>query len=84
MKNNFFQTPSKPGVLQLKTFSHTPDEARTVGLAKACVFQKIYSVIEKLDPRKFGNVYYGTSNSLLHCKPLRQDVFKHLSLEIKI
>ena len=51
MKNNFLQTPSKPGVLQGKTFSHTPDEARSVGLAKDCVFQKIYSVIEKLDPR---------------------------------
>ena len=51
MKNSFLQTPSKPGVLQGKTFSHTPDEARSVGLAKACVFQNIYSVIEKLDPR---------------------------------
>ena len=38
MKNNFLQTPSKPGVLQGKTFSHTPDEVRSVGLAKACVF----------------------------------------------
>ena len=51
MKNNFLQTPSKPDVLQGKTISHTPDEARSVGLAKACVFQNIYSVIEKLDPR---------------------------------
>ena len=51
MKNNFLQTPSKPGVLLRKTFSHTPDEARSVGLAKACVFQKMYSAIEKLDPR---------------------------------
>ena len=34
-----------------KIFSHTPDEARSVGLAKVCVFQKIYSVIEKVDPR---------------------------------
>ena len=51
MKNSFLQTPSKPGVLQGKTFSHTPDEARSVGLAKACVFQNIYSVIEKLDQR---------------------------------
>ena len=51
MKNNFLQTPSKPGDLQGKTFSHTPDEARSVGLAKAFVFQNIYSVIEKLDPR---------------------------------
>ena len=42
MKNNFLQTPSKPGVLLGKTFSHMPDEARSVGLAKACVFQKIY------------------------------------------
>ena len=48
MKNNFLQMPSKPGVLQGKTFSHTPDEARSVGLGKACVFQNIYSVIEKI------------------------------------
>ena len=41
MKNNFLQTPSNPGVLQGKTFSHTPDEARSVGLVKPCVFQKI-------------------------------------------
>ena len=51
MKNIIHQTPSKPGVLLRKTFSHTPDEARSVGLAKACVFQKIYSVIKKLDPK---------------------------------
>ena len=51
MKNNFLQTPLKPGVLLGKTFSHTPDEARSVGLAKACVFQNIYSVTEKLDSR---------------------------------
>ena len=51
MKNNFLQTPSKSGVMLRKTFSHTPDEAKSVGLVKACVFQKIYSVIEKLDPR---------------------------------
>ena len=31
-----------------ETFSHTPDEARSVGLAKACVLQKIYSVLEKI------------------------------------
>ena len=51
MKNIILQTPSKPGVLPRKTFSHAPGEARSVGLAKACVLQKIYSVIEKLDPR---------------------------------
>ena len=51
MKNIILQTPSKPGVLLRKTFLHTPDEARSVGLAKACVLQKIYSVIEKLDSR---------------------------------
>ena len=32
-----------------KTFSHTPDEARSVGLVKACVSYKIYSVIEKIN-----------------------------------
>ena len=51
MKNIILQTPSKPGVLLRKTFVHTPDEARSVELVKACVLQKIYSVIEKLDPR---------------------------------
>ena len=38
MKKNFLQTPSKPGVLLAKTFSHTSDKARSVGLVKACVF----------------------------------------------
>ena len=51
MKNIILQTPSKPGVLLRKTFFHTPDEARSVGLAKACVLQKIYSVIEKSESR---------------------------------
>ena len=40
MKNNILQTPSRPGVLQGKTFFHTSDEARSVGLAKACVLLK--------------------------------------------
>ena len=47
IKKIILHTPSKAGVLLRKTFSHTPDEARTVGLAKACVLSKIYSVIEK-------------------------------------
>ena len=51
MKNIFLQTPLKPGVLLRKTFFHTPDGARSVGLAKACVPLKIDSVIEKLDSR---------------------------------
>ena len=51
MENIFPQTPLKSGVLPWKTFSHIPDEARSVGLAKACVPLKIDSVIEKLDPR---------------------------------
>ena len=51
MKNIILQTPSKPGVLLRKTCSHTPDEARSVGLVIACVPPKIYSVIEKLDSR---------------------------------
>ena len=58
MKNNFLQTPSKPGVLQGKTISHIPDKARSVGLVKACVFQNIYSVIEKLDPRIMFHVFH--------------------------
>ena len=60
MKNIFLQTPQKPGVLLGKTFSHIPDEARPVGLAKACVPLKIDSVIEKLDPRILNhNVFSG-------------------------
>ena len=35
-------------VFLCKTFCHTPDEARSVGLVKACVLPKSYSVIEKL------------------------------------
>ena len=30
-------------------FSHTPDEARSGGLAKACVPGKNYSVLEKIE-----------------------------------
>ena len=37
MKHIFLQTPLKPGVLLRETFSHTPDEARSVGSVKACV-----------------------------------------------
>ena len=37
VKNNIPHTPSKVGVLESRTFSHTPDEAMSVGLAKACV-----------------------------------------------
>ena len=48
IKNDISQTPSKVGVLQSITFSHTPDEARSVRLAKGCVPSKIYSVIEKI------------------------------------
>ena len=40
-------TPSQVGVLQRITFSHTPDEARLVLLAKLSVPSKIYPVIEK-------------------------------------
>ena len=34
---NFPHTPSKVGVLERIIFSHTPEEAMSVGLAKACV-----------------------------------------------
>ena len=40
IKNTILHTPSKVGVLQTKTFFHTPDEAKSVGLAKACVLSK--------------------------------------------
>ena len=48
IKNNIPQTPSKVCVLQSIIFSHTPDEARSVALAKACIPEKNYSVTEKL------------------------------------
>ena len=35
-KNNIPHTPTKVGVMVRKTFSHTPDEAMSGGLAKAC------------------------------------------------
>ena len=37
------------GVLHRMIFSHTPDEARSGGLAKACVPEKNYSVPEKIE-----------------------------------
>ena len=37
------------GVLHRMIFSHTPDEARSGGLAKACVPGKNYSVPEKIE-----------------------------------
>ena len=36
IKNNIPHTPSKVGVMVRLTFSHTPDEATSGGLAKAC------------------------------------------------
>ena len=36
IKNNIPHTPSKVGVMVRKTFSHTPDEAMSGGLVKAC------------------------------------------------
>ena len=37
VKTNIPHTPIKVGVLERIIFSHTPDEAMLVGLAKACV-----------------------------------------------
>ena len=37
MKYNILHTPSKVGVLVSIIFSHTPEEAMSGGLAKACV-----------------------------------------------
>ena len=37
IKDNIPHTPSKVGVLESIIFSHTPEEAMSVGLAKACV-----------------------------------------------
>ena len=36
IKNNIPHTPTKVGVMVRKTFSHTPDEAMSGGLVKAC------------------------------------------------
>ena len=46
--NNIPHTPSKVGVMARIIFSLTPDEAMSVGLAKACALRKIYSVTEKI------------------------------------
>ena len=40
IKDNIPHTPSKVGVLVRITFSHTPEEAMSVGLEKACVPRK--------------------------------------------
>ena len=46
IKNIIPQTPLKVGVLQSIRFSHTPDEARSVGLEKLVFLPKNYSAIE--------------------------------------
>ena len=46
--HNIPHTPSKVGVVARKTFSHTPDEAMSDGLAKACGLGKMYSVKENI------------------------------------
>ena len=48
MEDNILYTPSKVGVFERWIFSHTPEEAMSVGLAKACVPRKNDSVQEKL------------------------------------
>ena len=40
MDDNIPHTPSHVGVVTSTTFSHTPEEAMSVGLAKACVLLK--------------------------------------------
>ena len=40
IKDNIPHTPSKVGVFERWIFSHTPEEAMSVGLAKACVPRK--------------------------------------------
>ena len=42
--NNIPHTPSNVGVVARKTFSFTPDEALSVGLAKACA-RRIKSIL---------------------------------------
>ena len=65
MRKFFPLTPPKPGVLTGETFSHTPDEARSVGLAKACVLQKIYSVLEKISYKYI--IHYVAVKKLHYC-----------------
>ena len=36
INHNILHTPSNVGVVVRKTFFHTPDEATSIGLAKAC------------------------------------------------
>ena len=48
IKYNIPETPSTMGVFGSITFSHTPEEAMSGGLAKACVPTKINPVEEKL------------------------------------
>ena len=57
----FLHTPSNVGVLHRIIFSHTPDEAKSGGLAKACVPGKNYSVPEKIESLKFFCVLYSDS-----------------------
>ena len=40
INHNILHTPSNVGVMARKTFSHTPDEAMSVGLVKACDLRK--------------------------------------------
>ena len=48
LKNTSFCQSYRSGVFAGKTFSHTPDEARSVGLVKACVLQKYILFQRKL------------------------------------
>ena len=68
---NIFQTPSEPGVLLKKNIFHTPDEAKSVGLATACVPSKIYSVIEKLNSR-YHIIYH--NSKILNIKSLNFEI----------
>ena len=62
------------GVLYGKIFSHTPDEALSGGLAKACVPGKDYSVLEKIE-------FLNASNDYLWKFPIDNDILYKLQQE---
>ena len=64
IKDNIPHTPSKVGVLERIIFSHTPGEAMSVGLAKACVPRNIDSVQEKLSSL-LEKAYTGKRNNVM-------------------
>ena len=74
--HNIPYTPSKVGVVAGKTFSHTPDEAMSDGLAKACDLGKRYSVKE--------NISYSYSDYLRAAREAEREDLIELSQSSRI